>query len=269
MRPMSSSSWSMPSPASTAAITKSPICCGEPTSRRSWSPTKRTTRNRRETGLRVLRPRTRRADRRSPPITAPAPAICSTASSRSLPEAEEEDGDRRAAHRDRRPAECRQEPPAQRAARPGAGDRQRHAGHNAGQPRHADRLGRQAGHPDRHRRHPPPGSGRARGSSNSACSARCARSTAPMSCCWSSMRPRASPRRTCISPGTSRSRRRARRRRQQVGPDRERTPTRWTSIGSEARKELDFMPYAPLVFISAKFGQRVQQVLEMALDGRR
>ena len=32
-----------------------------------------------------------------------------------------------------------------------------------------------------------------------------------------------------------------------------------------ARVELDFMPYAPLVFISAKFGLRVQQVLETAL----
>jgi len=34
---------------------------------------------------------------------------------------------------------------------------------------------------------------------------------------------------------------------------------------AKARRELDFMPYAPLVFISAKFGQRVQQVLETAL----
>ena len=33
----------------------------------------------------------------------------------------------------------------------------------------------------------------------------------------------------------------------------------------EAKRQLDFMPYAPLVFISAKFGQRVQNVLEMAL----
>jgi GTP-binding protein len=33
----------------------------------------------------------------------------------------------------------------------------------------------------------------------------------------------------------------------------------------QAREELDFMPYAPLVFISAKFGQRVQQVLDSAL----
>jgi GTP-binding protein len=33
----------------------------------------------------------------------------------------------------------------------------------------------------------------------------------------------------------------------------------------KAREALDFMPYAPLVFISAKFGQRVQQVLETAL----
>lgn len=33
----------------------------------------------------------------------------------------------------------------------------------------------------------------------------------------------------------------------------------------KAKVELDFMPYAPLVFISAKFGQRVHQVLETAL----
>jgi GTPase len=33
-----------------------------------------------------------------------------------------------------------------------------------------------------------------------------------------------------------------------------------------ARRELDFMPYAQLVFISAKTGQRVGNVLEMALD---
>ncbi|HEV2106725.1 MAG TPA: ribosome biogenesis GTPase Der, partial [Thermomicrobiales bacterium] len=33
----------------------------------------------------------------------------------------------------------------------------------------------------------------------------------------------------------------------------------------KAREALDFMPYAPLVFISAKFGQRVQHVLETAL----
>jgi GTP-binding protein len=33
----------------------------------------------------------------------------------------------------------------------------------------------------------------------------------------------------------------------------------------KAHEALDFMPYAPLSFISAKFGQRVQQVLELAL----
>ncbi|MFN8660853.1 MAG: ribosome biogenesis GTPase Der [Thermomicrobiales bacterium] len=33
----------------------------------------------------------------------------------------------------------------------------------------------------------------------------------------------------------------------------------------EARRQLDFMPYAPLVFVSAKFGQRVHQVLDTAL----
>ena len=33
----------------------------------------------------------------------------------------------------------------------------------------------------------------------------------------------------------------------------------------QARAALDFMPYAPLVFISAKFGQRVQQVMDTAL----
>jgi GTPase len=33
----------------------------------------------------------------------------------------------------------------------------------------------------------------------------------------------------------------------------------------QARAALDFMPYAPLVFVSAKFGQRVQQVMDTAL----
>jgi GTP-binding protein len=35
---------------------------------------------------------------------------------------------------------------------------------------------------------------------------------------------------------------------------------------AKARRQLDFMPYAPLVFVSAKFGQRVQNVLETALE---
>jgi GTP-binding protein len=34
---------------------------------------------------------------------------------------------------------------------------------------------------------------------------------------------------------------------------------------AKAQEALDFMPYVPLVFISAKFGKRVQQVLETAL----
>lgn len=34
----------------------------------------------------------------------------------------------------------------------------------------------------------------------------------------------------------------------------------------QARQALDFMPYAPLVFVSAKFGQRVNQVLDSALS---
>lgn len=34
----------------------------------------------------------------------------------------------------------------------------------------------------------------------------------------------------------------------------------------KARRQLDFMPYAPLVFISAKSGQRVPKVLETALE---
>ncbi len=34
---------------------------------------------------------------------------------------------------------------------------------------------------------------------------------------------------------------------------------------TRARESLDFMPYAPLTFISAKLGQRVNQVLDMAL----
>ncbi len=37
----------------------------------------------------------------------------------------------------------------------------------------------------------------------------------------------------------------------------------WRAV---AARELDFMPYAPVVFISAKLGQRVEQVLETALE---
>jgi GTP-binding protein len=53
----------------------------------------------------------------------------------------------------------------------------------------------------------------------------------------------------------------------------EKTPQSTDEYRAKAREALDFMPYAPLVFISAKFGQRVQQVLETALlvvaEGRR
>ena len=45
----------------------------------------------------------------------------------------------------------------------------------------------------------------------------------------------------------------------------EKTPQSTDEYRAKAREALDFMPYAPLVFISAKFGQRVQQVLETAL----
>ena len=34
----------------------------------------------------------------------------------------------------------------------------------------------------------------------------------------------------------------------------------------DAREQLDFMPYAPIVFISAKYGQRVHQVITAALE---
>ncbi len=45
----------------------------------------------------------------------------------------------------------------------------------------------------------------------------------------------------------------------------EKTPQSMDEYRAKAREALHFMPYAPLVFISAKFGQRVQQVLETAL----
>jgi len=45
----------------------------------------------------------------------------------------------------------------------------------------------------------------------------------------------------------------------------EKTPQSTDEYRAKAREALDFMPYAPLVFISAKFGLRVQQVLETAL----
>ncbi len=43
-------------------------------------------------------------------------------------------------------------------------------------------------------------------------------------------------------------------------------PTTMDEFRDAARDALDFMPYAPLVFISAKFGQRVDQVMATALD---
>src|SRR5689334_8267886 len=46
----------------------------------------------------------------------------------------------------------------------------------------------------------------------------------------------------------------------------EKTAQTMDEYRAEARKALNFMPYAPLVFTSAKFGQRVQQVLETALQ---
>jgi GTP-binding protein len=45
----------------------------------------------------------------------------------------------------------------------------------------------------------------------------------------------------------------------------EKTASTQDEYREKAKEALDFMPYAPLVFISAKFGQRVQQVLETAL----
>jgi GTPase len=45
----------------------------------------------------------------------------------------------------------------------------------------------------------------------------------------------------------------------------EKDSTTMDAYKERAQEQLDFMPYAPLTFISAKFGQRVQQVLELAL----
>ncbi len=43
-------------------------------------------------------------------------------------------------------------------------------------------------------------------------------------------------------------------------------PTTMEEFRASSREALDFMPYAPLVFISAKYGQRVDQVMTTALD---
>jgi GTP-binding protein len=43
-------------------------------------------------------------------------------------------------------------------------------------------------------------------------------------------------------------------------------PTTMEEFREESRDALAFMPYAPLVFISAKYGQRVDQVMATALD---
>jgi GTP-binding protein len=46
----------------------------------------------------------------------------------------------------------------------------------------------------------------------------------------------------------------------------EKGPSTMDEYRAKAREALDFMPYAPLTFISAKYGQRVHQVLEVALQ---
>jgi GTP-binding protein len=43
-------------------------------------------------------------------------------------------------------------------------------------------------------------------------------------------------------------------------------PTTMEEFREEAREALDFMPYAPLVFISAKYGQRIDQAITLALE---
>ncbi len=45
----------------------------------------------------------------------------------------------------------------------------------------------------------------------------------------------------------------------------EKDATTMDEYRAKAREALDFVPYAPLVFVSAKFGQRVHQVLDTAL----
>jgi GTPase len=43
-------------------------------------------------------------------------------------------------------------------------------------------------------------------------------------------------------------------------------PTTMEEFREEAREALDFMPYAPLIFISAKYGQRIDQAITVALE---
>jgi GTP-binding protein len=43
-------------------------------------------------------------------------------------------------------------------------------------------------------------------------------------------------------------------------------PTTMEEFREEARDALDFMPYAPLIFISAKYGQRIDQAITVALE---
>jgi GTP-binding protein len=46
----------------------------------------------------------------------------------------------------------------------------------------------------------------------------------------------------------------------------EKEPTTQEQYRAKARESLDFMPYAPIVFISAKLGQRIHQVMAAALQ---
>lgn len=46
----------------------------------------------------------------------------------------------------------------------------------------------------------------------------------------------------------------------------EKGPTTMDEYREKAQRELDFLSYAPMVFISAKYGQRIHQVLEVAMQ---
>ncbi len=153
----------------------------------------------------------------------------------------------------------------ERLARPGAIDCKRRARNHPGQPRHGSGLGRPTDHAHRHGWHPAPGPDH-RGIEQ-----------------YSVLRSmRAIDRADVVllvidategftAPGPShrrvhrRAEERRRCRRQQMGSDRERRDDDGGRTGSGRGRLLDFMPYAPLVFVSAKFGQRVQQVLDSAL----
>ena len=122
---------------------------------------------------------------------------------------------------------------------------------------------------DRHGGHPAAGQGRVGPGRREVLDAALAAGHRPRRCraCSSSTPSTASPRRTPTSPATSSRRAWASSSSSTSGTSSRTRPTRpSTSISARLRREAPFLDFAPIVSISAKTGQRVGKVLELAVD---